>query len=65
MTPEQFWAEHYGHRVSAMPTQVDGWDARFVECMDHMDAYATEVRGVPAEGNLIDPDPHLPRGHRP
>jgi hypothetical protein len=48
-----------------MPTQVDGWDARFVECMDHMDAYATEVRGVPAEGNLIDPDPHLPRGHRP
>ena len=61
MTPEQFWAEHYGHRVAARPTVVDGWDARFVECDDHPLAYALEMRAMPAEGILIDPDPHLQR----
>ena len=60
MTPKDFWAEHLGHRVAARPHVVNGWDARIVECDDHMSAYAIEVRGMPPEGMLIDPDPHLP-----
>lgn len=43
---------------SAMPTEVFGWDARYCECFTCGHRW-TEVRGMPAEGSLIDPDPHL------
>lgn len=54
---------HTGHKLAARPhITPDGWDARIMECEDCGDTW-TEVRAMPAEGILIDPDPHLPAGH--
>lgn len=47
------------HRVSYLPFIADGgWDARQGECRDCGVTWV-ETRAVPAEGVLIDPDPHL------
>lgn len=61
-------ADKRGHgdhlnRVAATPTVVDGWDARHMECTVCRDTW-TEVRGIPSEDTLIEPDPHL-RASRP
>lgn len=59
MTGVEFYELHRGHRMSAMPYVAEGgWDARLVECLDCHDTNA-EVRAIPAEGCLIDPDPHI------
>lgn len=62
MTTEEFLAKHKGHRMSGMPyIAPGGWDARILECEEpecHHD-YIAQVRAIPAEGCLIDPDPHL------
>ena len=64
-TPEQieashaFLERHHGHRMSGMPYVAEGgWDARILECVECHDSIS-QVRAVPAEGCLIDPDPHI------
>jgi hypothetical protein len=55
----KFLERHHGHQLSGMPyVTADGWDARILEC-DECHDHINQVRAIPAEGTLIDPDPHL------
>jgi hypothetical protein len=65
---EEFLAEHgpgKGCRLVGTPYIAEGgWDARKLECDTHH-VFVRQVRGIPAEGVLINPDPHLPPGAKP
>jgi hypothetical protein len=53
----KFLERHHGHQLSGMPyVTADGWDARILEC-DKCHDHISQVRAIPAEGTLIDPDP--------
>jgi hypothetical protein len=54
-----FLERHRGHPLAGQPyVTAEGWDARILEC-DRCHDRISQVRAIPAEGYLIDPDPHL------